>query len=85
MEINDIDILVVPSFTQLMNPFRSKLYDIVSNEKNKNKIFIFANVAKYGGSGIYNFSNRREYEPGKESILISYVEDYKPYFINNSD
>ncbi len=69
MDIHDIKILATPSFTNLVNPFRNKLGEIISNKKQKDKIFIFANISEYGGSGAYSYVNRRDFEPNRKSLF----------------
>ncbi len=83
MKFNKIDIMVVPSFTPLVNPFRNKLGDIIIKPENRNKIFIFTNVAKYGGSRIYSYYNRTDYEKEKEkeNVIPADTQDWKPYMI----
>lgn len=86
MDLNDdINILVVPSFTELVNPFRAKLSEIVTQRENKDKIFIFTNIAEYGGSGVYTYDNRRDYEPGANSIFTSCDEGWRAYNIIKKD
>ncbi len=77
MDICDINILTIPSFSDLVNPFRYKFEDIASKPKNREKLFIFANIAEYGGSGIYNFASRREYEPSEFPLFGKHEENYK--------
>ncbi len=79
MNIHKVNITIVPSFTDLIYPFRNKLGELVSLKDNEKKIFIFANVAKYGGSGIYKYSLRREYEYGKITLLKPYEESWKSW------
>ncbi len=74
MDLHNIQIIATPSFTDLVNPFRNKLGDIISHKpqkdkEDKNKIFIFANVAEYGGSGAYSYENRRDFEPNRRSLF----------------
>lgn len=81
MNIHNVNLTIVPSFTELFYPFRNKLGELVSIKDNENKLFIFANVAKYGGSGIYNYSLRRIYESGKTTLLKPYEESWKSWKI----
>ncbi len=74
MDIHDIKILTTPSFTDLVNPFRNKLGEIISNRKQKDKIFVFANISEYGGSGVYSYINRRDFEPNRKSLFPSNYE-----------
>ncbi|KKN43455.1 hypothetical protein LCGC14_0703080 [marine sediment metagenome] len=74
MDIHDIRILATPSFTDLVNPFRNKLGEIISNKLQKDKIFVFANVSEYGGSGAYSYLNRRDFEPNRKSLFPSNYE-----------
>ena len=63
MEINDVDIIAIPSFTPLVGPFLSKLREISYSESNKGKIFLYTNLAEYGGSDILNYEWRHSNEP----------------------
>lgn len=81
MNIHNVNLTIVPSFTELFYPFRNKLGELVSLKENENKLFIFANVAKYGGSGIYKYSLRRRYESGKITLLKPYEESWKSWEI----
>ena len=81
MNIHNVNLTIVPSFTELFYPFRNKLGELVSLKDNENKLFIFANVAKYGGSGIYKYSIRRRYESGKITLLKPYEESWKSWKI----
>lgn len=69
MDIHDIKVLATPSFTNLVNPFRNTLGNIISNKKHKDKVFLFANVSEYGGSGAYSYVNRRDFEPNRKSFF----------------
>ncbi len=69
MELFDINILAVPSFTPVVNPFRNKLGEIISDVKNKNRLLLLANIAEYGGSGAYNYVNRGEFEPNRNQLF----------------
>ncbi len=71
MEKNNIKIIVVPSFTGLVNPFRNRFGILIHSKENIDKSFIFVNVAEYGGSGMYSFTNEKEYEPGEDGPLKS--------------
>ncbi|GAH16521.1 unnamed protein product, partial [marine sediment metagenome] len=82
MKIHDIKIMVVPSFTELFYPFRNKFGELISLKENEEKTFIFANVAKYGGSGIYKYSLRRKYEYGKINLLGPYEESWKSWLLD---
>lgn len=74
MNKNDIALIAVPSFTELVNPFRNKFGEIIHLKKNRKKTFVFANIAEFGGSGIYNFNRERDYEPGKKSPFKAHEE-----------
>lgn len=63
MEINDVDIIAIPSFTPLVGPFLSKLREISYCESNKGKMFLYTNLAEYGGSDILNYEWRHSNEP----------------------
>lgn len=78
MDLNNIKILTIPSFSELYLPFRNKFGELVSKHKS-NKIFIFSNVANYGGSGIYHYSLRHDYENGNLKLLKSGQEDWNFY------
>jgi hypothetical protein len=82
MDIHNVKIMIIPSFTELYSPFRNKLAELVSFNKNKEKYFIFANVAKYGGSGIYNYKFRRDYEYGRIKLLDANEESWKLWKIS---
>ena len=78
MEKNNIKIIVVPSFTGLVNPFRNRFGILIHSKENIDKSFIFINVAEYGGSGTYSYINEKEYEPGEDGPLKSYDERWIP-------
>ena len=40
----------------------------------KDKIFVLANISEYGGSGPYNYANRRDFEPNRKSLFLSNKE-----------
>ncbi len=77
MDINDINIITIPSFSELINPFRYKIGEIVIKPQNRKKTFIFTNIAEYGGSGAYNFSERRKFEPYEYKIFDKFEEGFK--------
>ncbi|KKL11698.1 hypothetical protein LCGC14_2543160 [marine sediment metagenome] len=77
MDINDINIITIPSFSELINPFRYKIGAIVIKPQNRKKTFIFTNIAEYGGSGAYNFSERRKFEPYEYKIFDKFEEGFK--------
>ncbi len=79
MDKNKISTLLVLSFTELVNPFIYKFGNIIRKRYNKNKTIAFVNVAEYGGSGIFNLSYERQYEPGKESPFKPYEEECKSF------
>ncbi len=81
MEKNDINIIIIPSFTQLVKPFQDKIGEIMRNKKNEGKIFVFASLAEYGGSGVYCYKKRKDYEPGKKGNLEPGEEKCKEYII----
>ncbi len=74
MDKNNIRTIVIPSFTGLVNPFRNKFGDLIHNTQNTDKSFIFVNMAEYGGSGIYNYKNERDFEPGEDGPFKSQDE-----------
>ena len=82
MDLNDIKYIIVPSFSKLVNPFRNKFSEIVHTRKNQDKTFIFANVAEYSGSGIYNYKFKYLYEPTDESPFKSREEGFKIFKLN---
>ena len=84
MDKNNINIIAVPSFSQLVNPFKNKFGNIIHQRRNVKKTFLFVNIAEYGGSGIYNFNKERDYEPGKKSPFKVREEDCK-VFIRSLD
>jgi len=77
MDKNQINTILVPSFTQLVNPFIYKFGNIIRKRYNKGKTIAFVNLAEYGGSGIFNLSYERQYEPGKESLFNEHEEECK--------
>ena len=79
MDKNRITTLLVPSFTELVNPFIYKFGNIIRKKYNKNKTIAFVNIAEYGGSGIFNLSYERHYEPGKKSPFNPHEEDCKSF------
>jgi len=56
MSINEIPILIIPSFTRFVSPFTNKFGQMVHRkEVDFCKILIFSNIAEYSGSGIYSY------------------------------
>ncbi len=82
MDKNNITTILVPSFTELVNPFIYKFGNIIRKKYNKGKTIAFVNIAEYGGSGIFNLSYERRYEPGKDSLFKDHEEECK-YFIKD--
>jgi len=82
MDKNQITIIAIPSFTSLVNPFRNKLGEIINKKENEYKIFIFASLAEYGGSGVYFFGNRYDYEPGGSGSFEERKVGSKIFLIN---
>ncbi len=83
MDLNDTKLLIIPSFTSLVNPFRSKLTHLIHQIKNQDKNFLFVNVAEYGGSGIYNYQREHDFEPSKKEPFEAPKEFCKLFTINN--
>jgi hypothetical protein len=83
MDKNNIKILIIPAFTSLVNPFRSKITHLIHQIDNQDKNFIFVNVAEYGGSGIYNYQREQDYEPSKIEPFKAREELFKIFTINN--
>ena len=81
MELNDVKILIIPSLTSLVNPFRSKLTHLIHQIKNQDKNFIFVNVAEYGGSGIYNYPREHDFEPSNREPFKAREELCKLFII----
>ncbi|KKN27157.1 hypothetical protein LCGC14_0867500 [marine sediment metagenome] len=81
MSKNKVTTLLVPSFTKLVNPFIYKFGNIIRNRYNEGKTIAFVNIAEYGGSGIFNVSYERQYEPGKESLFKDREEECKPFIM----
>ncbi len=79
MDKNKINLVVIPSFSQLVNPFKNKFGNIIHHRRNVKKTFLFVNIAEYGGSGIYNFNKERDYEPGKKSPFEIREEECKMF------
>ncbi len=79
MDKNKITTILVPSFTELVNPFIYKFGNIIRKRYNKSKTIAFVNIAEYGGSGIFNLSYKRRYEPGKESLFKDHEEECKSF------
>lgn len=79
MDKNSIKTILVPSFTKLVNPFIYKFGNIIRKRYNRDKTIAFVNIAEYGGSGIFNLSYQREYEPGKKSLFKEQEEECKPF------
>jgi hypothetical protein len=79
MDKYEIKILLVPSFTYLVNPFIYKFGNIMRKRKNENKTIAFVNLAEYSGSGIFNPSYERIYEPGNEILFKLHEEDCKEF------
>ncbi|KKN16667.1 hypothetical protein LCGC14_0973650 [marine sediment metagenome] len=77
MDINNINIIAIPSFSELINLFRYKIGEIVIEPQNRKKKYIFTNIAEYGGSGAYNFSVRRKFEPYEYKIFDEFEEGFK--------
>ncbi|MBD3353591.1 MAG: AAA family ATPase, partial [Candidatus Lokiarchaeota archaeon] len=74
MDIHKVNFVVIPSFTATVAPFLYKLKEISSYDRNKSKLFIYCNLAEYGGSDVVCFSNRHQYEP---SDKIKYYERFE--------
>lgn len=79
MQKYDVKTLLIPSFTELVNPFIYKFGNIIRKEKNKDKTIAFVNLAEYGGSGVFNLSRSYDYEPGKESPFKVHEEECKMF------
>ena len=79
MDKNKINTILVPSFTELVNPFIYKFGNIIRKRYNESKTIAFVNIAEYGGSGIFNLSYERRYEPGKESLFNDHEEECKSF------
>ncbi len=77
MDLNNINYVIIPSFSKLVNPFKNKFGEIVNSINNQKKTFIFANVAEYSGSGIYNYAYNRKCEPSEEGPFKAREEGYK--------
>ncbi len=83
MELNDTKLLIIPSLTSLVNPFRSKLTHLTHQIKNQDKTFIFVNVAEYGGSGLYNYRREHDFEPSHREPFNAREELCKIFIIDN--
>ena len=83
MELSDTKLLIIPSLTSLVNPFRSKLTHLTHQIKNQDKNFIFVNVAEYGGSGIYNYRREHDFEPSHREPFKAREELCKIFIIDN--
>ncbi len=79
MDKNQVKTILVPSFTQLVNPFIHKFSNIIHDRENKDITIVFVNLAEYGGSGIFNLTYERQYEPGKESPFKDREEECKSF------
>lgn len=77
MKLYKIQTILIPSFTPLVDPFRHKLGEITRTSGNENLCFIFSNVGGYGGSGIFTYGTRKEYEPRKGNICYPEENIYK--------
>lgn len=77
MDIHDVKILLIPSFTSRVIPFLNRLKHITTYKSQSDKIFIYANLAEYAGSDVLNFSNRMIYEPTQQS----YYKREEGYFL----
>ncbi len=67
MDIHDIKLLLIPSFTSRVVPFLNRLKQITTYKSNSEKIFVYTNLAEYAGSDVINFANRMTYEPTQDS------------------
>ncbi len=74
-----INTILVPSFTKLVNPFIHKFGNMMHKRINKNKTIAFVNLAEYGGSGIYNLSYERRYEPSMQNLFKDNEEECKSF------
>jgi predicted amidohydrolase len=79
MDFNDIKLIIIPSFTSLVNPFRSKLNTIIHNIKNQDKSFIFINLAEFNGSGIFNYAKEKDHEPSMPPQFKAREEGLKKF------
>lgn len=79
MDFNDIKLIIIPSFTSLVNPFRSKLNTIIHNIKNQDKSFIFINIAEFNGSGIFNYAKEKDHEPSMPPQFKAREEGLKKF------
>lgn len=79
MDFNDIKLIIIPSFTSLVNPFRSKLNTVIHKIKNQDKSFIFINVAEFNGSGIYNYAKEKDHEPSMPPQFKAREEGLKKF------
>lgn len=69
MDIHDVQYVVIPSNSMLVNPFIRKFGEIINYKKNKDKHFFFVNIAEFGGSGMFSYKNREDYEPGGRKLF----------------
>jgi len=63
MNSNDIDHLVIPSFSPKVLPFMFKIYEQMEKHNFQDRNIIYVNFAEYEGSGLFNFKTRHLYEP----------------------
>jgi hypothetical protein len=82
MKKNSVNLIVIPAFTSLVNPFRSKINTIIHNKKNQNKSFIFVNVAEFSGSGVFNYNKEKEHEPSTPPQFDPREEELKKFSLD---
>lgn len=82
MKMNRVNLIVIPAFTSLVNPFRSKINTIIHNKKNQDKSFIFVNVAEFSGSGVFNYNKEKEHEPSMRQQFDPREEELKKFSLD---
>ena len=82
MNKNGVKLIVIPSFTSLVNPFKSKINSIIHNIENQDKSFIFVNVAEFSGSGVFNYIKEIEHEPSMSPQFKPREVDLKKFSLD---
>ena len=78
MDKHEVKYAIIPSNTNLVNPFIRKFGEIINFKKNNEKHFFFVNIAEFSGSGMFRYKNRTDYEPGTTTFFSRKQEGILP-------